>query len=531
MDCQLQLVDYKSTGYFSSLVTAFLQDDEKLRPFYQYSSLRPDFKAIIDNRKKFPVDRQLLVNELKDQYAGVSMTPKVADNIDLLLQENTFTVCTAHQPNLFTGYLYFVYKILQAIKLADELKSKYSQFNFVPVYYMGSEDNDLHELGIIHLDGQPVRWHTSQSGAVGRMKPDGIEELITEVHHHLGTDKHAEEITALLKDAYLQHEDIQTAMLYLVNALFGKYGLVVLVPDRAGFKRAILPLIKEELLEQTSYSIVNQTIQQLSEYYHAQATPREINIFYLEHNLRERIIKEKDHWKVVNTSIVFDKQQLLQELEQHPERFSPNVILRGLMQEALLPDVAFIGGGGEIAYWMELKALFEHYQLPYPLLLLRNSVLWIDGKTNQKIQHLGVNPGDLFRGKDALIRQYILQHSNDILGLEKEKELIQSLFIQLEERAGNIDVTLIPSVKAEHVKVQKSMDKIALKFLRGEKKKFKIQARQLEDICSKLFPQNSLQERVENILPYYAAHGIDFIDTIFRQLDPLNNSFTILSPQ
>ncbi|HET9869900.1 MAG TPA: bacillithiol biosynthesis BshC, partial [bacterium] len=342
--------------------------------------------------------------------------------------------------------------------------------------YMGSEDADLEELGTVHIEGVTYRWQTAQQGAVGRMKPEGLAVLIDAVTRPLGVGPFAREITALLKQAYLEHPDIQSATLFLVNALFGRYGLVVVNADTPGFKRAILPVLTEELTGQTSHGIVSQTIGRLSSHYHPQATPREINLFYLEDQLRERILREGDLWRVLNTSRTFTGPELEQELQEHPERFSPNVILRGLLQETILPDIAFIGGGGELAYWLELQDLFARYGVPYPVLMLRHSVLWVDKKSAQRLDKTGLAPAELFGDTEAVIAGFVKKHTRHELVLKQEYEETEKLYAGLEEKASAIDLTLKASVAAERKRALCSIGKLEHKFLRAEKKTFAWQA-------------------------------------------------------
>ncbi len=528
MGCKTEFINYAETGYFSPLVLDYLQEDPKLKPYYVYSPRHPDFDKIIETRKAFSTDRKLLVGELEKTYSGIPLDEAVRKNLRLLSEEDTFTVCTAHQPNLFTGYLYFVYKIIHAIKLAAYLKGRYPQYNFVPVYYMGSEDNDLEELGTMHLYGKTYHWQTNQSGAVGRMRPENIEGLINTVTQELGHNEHVRELKTLLREAYLHHTDIQTATLYLVNALFGRLGLVGLIADTPGFKNAFSTVMREDLFEQRAFSVVNKTIEALSTHYHAQATPREINLFYLDNQLRERMVKEGDQWAVLNTDKTFNRQEMEEELQKHPERFSPNVILRGVLQETILPNIAFIGGGGELAYWMELKELFTHFKVPFPLLMLRNSVLWVDEKSVKRLQKVDLQPRALFMETDALISEFVKKNTKEELVLKKEYLEIEKLFATLEQKAANIDVTLKASVGAERTKALRSIGKLEHKFLKAEKNKFGWQTELIRKVKSHLFPQNALQERVENILPYYALYGADFINDLYEHLDPMNRKFTIL---
>jgi bacillithiol biosynthesis cysteine-adding enzyme BshC len=529
MEQPVSHIPYSKTGYFNQLVIDFLAEHPHLRPFYKYSPIEPDFEAVIKEKKAFPQQREILVTALEQQYKGLEITDSVRQNISSLGQQNTFTVTTAHQPNIFTGYLYFVYKILQTIKLASELRAQYTQYNFVPIYYMGSEDADLDELGHVFIDGKTINWSTSQQGAVGRMQPVGFEELIQQVQHALGYGPYAEELIALLKRAYLEYESIQEATLYLVNELFGRYGLVVLVPDNPLLKKLFIPVMRDELFHQRSFGIVNQTIEALSKHYKVQANPREINLFYLTETSRERIVRIGDSWKVLHMPVEFTAASLEKELEEHPEKFSPNVILRGLLQETILPNIAFIGGGGEIAYWIELQDLFAHYQVPFPILLLRNSFLLTDEVSRQRLQKLGLTTAELFGEVNDLVNSFVQKHTNAALVLKDEYAAIEKLFDDLVEKARNIDITLEASVGAERTKAIKSVGKLEHKFLKAEKKKFSWQTEQIRQLKSKLFPVNSLQERKENFMPWYVQQGPAFFDHILEVLEPVSDQFGIIN--
>ncbi|MBW8687324.1 bacillithiol biosynthesis cysteine-adding enzyme BshC [Chitinophaga rhizophila] len=528
MEQPVSSIPYCKTGYFNQLVIDFLAGHPSLRPFYKHSPVTPDFEEAITAKKAFPQQRETLVAALREQYKGLEITDKVKHNIESLLDQQTFTITTAHQPNIFTGYLYFAYKILQTIKLADKLQSQYPKYNFVPVYYMGSEDADLDELGHVYIDGKTINWPTDQQGAVGKMRPEGFEELIEQVKQALGYGPYAEELIALLQKAYLEHNNIQEATLYLVNELFGRYGLVILVPDSAMLKKLFVPVMRDELLHQRSFGIVNDTIAAISKHHKVQANPREINLFYLTDTSRERIVRVGDVWKVLHSSIEFTADALERELADHPERFSPNVILRGMLQETILPNIAFIGGGGEIAYWLELQQLFEHYRVPYPVLILRNSFLLTDNNSLQRLNKLGLTITDLFEDTEVLINRFVQEHTNAELVLKDEYAAIEKLFDDLVRKATSIDVTLEASVGAERTRAVKSIGKLEHKFLRAEKKKFTWQSEQIRALKAKLFPAHSLQERKENFMPWYISMGPAFFDLILENMDPLSDQFGII---
>jgi len=346
MDCNSTNLSFEQTGYFSKIITDYCNGSPDLRPFYKHPVSLEGIAAAISARQSAQPDRHLLVTELQKQYTGIDTTAAVQQNIQLLLQPNTFTITTAHQPAIFTGHLYFVYKILHVIKLADRLKKEFPGNHFVPVFWMGSEDADLDELGHVYLNGEKLVWETKQTGAVGRMQTKGLDKMIHRIEGELSVQPYGKELIQLLRSCYLESPDIQTATFKLINALFAAYGLIVIIPDTPNLKRAMEPVFREDLLQQKPAAVVKKTIEQLGENYKVQAHPREINLFYFKDNIRELIELKDGKYEVRNTPINFTKEEILAELTAHPERFSPNVILRGLYQETVLPNIAFVGGGG-----------------------------------------------------------------------------------------------------------------------------------------------------------------------------------------
>ena len=529
MECTSTNLSYGQTGYFSKIVVDYINRAPALRSFYKHPASEEGLRASIAARQQYAGNRALLVHELKRQYSQLPSHDLVQQNIEKLADDRTFTVCTAHQPCIFTGTLFFIYKILHAIKLAGECRSLMPEYNFVPVYYMGSEDADLDELGKIWLSGEPLTWDTKQTGAVGRMNTKGLEKLIYRIEGELSVLEYGKELVSLLKDCYLNSKDVATATLKLVHSLFAEFGLIVLLPDNPELKRVMIPVFEEDLFEQKSSSIVEESIRALSENYKVQANPREINLFYLKDNIRERFERDNEHWKVVNTDISFSKEELREELHTYPERFSPNVILRGIYQETILPNIAFVGGGGEIAYWLEFKNLFDFHHVPYPLLILRNSFLVIEKKWKDKISRIGFTEADTFKNKEELLNELVKRESQQQVTLLEEVNNADEYYGHLKSIAGSIDETLVTHVSALQTRALKSLLDLEKKLLRAEKKKFDNHNRQIINIKSALFPHNSLQERIDNFLPYYARWGKAFLYQIFENSLTFEQEFVILT--
>jgi len=524
-------IPYGQTHSFSKIVLDYLNESEALQSFYHLFPRRESLAAAIKAKSQHHQNRQLLSDALTAQYQNLDKTPALTNNIGLLKQPNTFTITTAHQPNIFTGPLYFVYKILHAVKLAEYCHSLYPEYNFVPVYYMGSEDADLDELGHIYLNGEKLEWNTKQTGAVGRMTVDNeLLQLINRIESEIGVQPYGMDIMKAVRMFYGKGTNIQTATLGFVNYLFGSYGLVVLVPDNPLLKSVAVDLFKDELMQQHSSGIVARTAQLLEDAgYKAQAHGREINLFYLMDNgERLRIEKEGGKWKVLGSAISFNETELLTELQSNPARFSPNVILRGLFQEMILPDIIFIGGGGELAYWLELKGVFDYYKVPYPILVLRNSFLVISKKQAEKINKLGFTGQELFLSPLGLKNKWVKAHSQHNLSIESAQVAVKALFESLADQAAPIDPTLKRHIYALQKQQEKNMVELGKKFLRAEKKNYNDAMRQIDALKQHIFPQGNLQERIDNILPFLASWGPGFIETLYRHSYALEQQFVIL---
>lgn len=528
MDCTITSLPYPQTGFTTKIIEDYLKEAPSLRPFFTHPVSVEGLIQSIECRKAFNTNRKLLVEVLRDDYAAINISEKVKQNIESLSEENTFTIVTAHQPNIFTGYLYFIYKILHIIKLADHLNHHLAHYKFVPVYYMGSEDADLDELGNININDEKIVWQTSQKGAVGRMSTEGLQEVITRLEGELIVHPFGEELISLLKDCYVNSPNIRTATFRLVNHLFENYGLIILMPDNAKFKQGMYRVFEDDLLHQTPSGIVEETIERLSQHYPVQANPREINLFYLKDDIRGRIVQLKNEWKVVGEKISFSESALKDELRQHPERFSPNVILRGLYQENILPNIAFIGGGGETAYWLEFNELFAHYHVPFPVLILRNSFLFVEKSHVQKIERLAFTVPDFFQEEHRLLTEFVKRTSGMRLDVKEEVNQLAEIYLNIKDIAGKADPGLLKHVEALQTLAVNRLNELEKKMLKAEKRKFNDQQRQIKSIKNKLFPQNNLQERVDNFMPYYAKYGKDFINTIYEHSPTLEQEFVIL---
>lgn len=526
-------IPFRDTNYFSSLICDYLDEKEDLKPFYNRFPTLDNFKQQIEEKQGSfnKNNRSSLVKALMLQYEDLKISSATLTNIDLLKHGTTFTVTTGHQLNLFTGPLYFFYKIISTINLCKQLKKTYPTFNFVPIYWMATEDHDFEEINYFNFKGKKLQWNRNASGPVGTLDLEGLDHVYDVFAAQMDNSDNAKSLKQLFRQAYLEHDTLTKATRFLVNKLFAIYGLVILDGDDPILKKIYMPYIEEELIKQTAFANVSKTneqINQLSSHYKIQVNPREINLFYIKENLRERILETNGVFGVLNTDIRWTKDELLAEVREHPERFSPNVILRPMYQEIILPNLCYIGGGGELAYWLQLKSNFESQNVTFPILLLRNSVLLVFEKQMEKLKKLNVSVADLFLNEEDLMTKITKSISDIDIDFSPQKEQLQKQFENLYKIADQTDKSFRGAVAAQEVKQKKGLENLEKRLLKAQKRKMQDVLQRVKILHDELFPRQSLQERHVNISEFYLECGEGIIQTLVQNLEPLRTEFLIL---
>lgn len=522
-------ISYQESGYFTPFIHDYLDQKKSTQSFYHLFPTLKNFGAQLEEKKKHfdPKYRETLVAVLQQQYKNNTVSSRTQEHINLLLSPNTFTVTTGHQLNLFTGPLYFLYKIISTINLAKEIQQAHPEYHVVPVYWMATEDHDFEEINHFLFNGKKIVWNKPSTGPVGRQTTEGLQSVLETFSKELGLGKKAQKIKELFKKTYLEHQYLTDATRYIANELFGAYGLVCIDADDVQLKRNFIPYINQELQSQTSYHDVTQTIQQLKPY-PAQVNPREINLFYIENNLRERIIKEGNRYRINQTHKHFSESEILEEVVKNPEKFSPNVILRPLYQEVILPNLCYIGGGGEIAYWLELKTMFTSFNIPFPILLVRNSVVLATQKQAQKAHSLQLHWNELFLKQKELIDLKTKQISKHTIDFSEQKQLLEQQFEKLFTIAKQTDASFMGAVAAQKTKQIKGLENLEKRLLKAEKRKYQDQLERIVLLQNELFPNQSLQERKNNFSEYYIHHDDDLIKKLMETLKPLAQEFNVV---
>jgi bacillithiol synthase len=507
---------------------AYATSDPKLRPFYRYSPDYQSFTQIISDKSTQNFDRNLIAEVIENQYRKLGLVQSLASKIQ---NPNFFTVVTAHQPTLFLQPLFVILKAITAINLAENLQKQHPEQHFVPIFVLGAEDHDLDELNHATIFGKKLTWQpTETGGSVGDMKTESLAPILAELKTILGTSENAVSIFSTIEKAYSSGWNFAEATQFLLVNLLGKYGLLVLNMDDERLKRKFLPIMERELFEQKSQEIVGKTIEKLQNAgFKTQATPREINLFYRTKERRDRIVRVGDFFEILNTDLKFSEVEMRAELQKSPEKFSPNVVLRPLFQELILPNLAYVGGGGEIAYWLERLEQFNHFGIPFPMLVRRASAVWLDADAQKRIEKFGFSIPEFFQDTDFLTKKFVEKHLAVEIILQEEVASMRLIFNKLAAKAKAIDPTLEAAVAAESSKQTAILEGWENRLRRAEKQKHETTLKQIAVLKEKLFPAGGLQERTDGFLSFYVKYGADFFEKLKENIQPFESGFSILN--
>jgi len=527
---QVRSIPFDKVSAFSDKDIRYTCHSDQLKSYIEVPFEIEGFGKLLDTRRTNPTDRQLLHDVVVNQYAGLSSSAATETLIDQLVMDNSFTVTTAHQPSLLTGPLYYPFKILSTINLAQKLGKLYPDDNFIPVFVLGAEDHDFEEINHFHIYGKKVTWQSDNIGATGRFSLDGLEDVIALTKEILGDSSEISDFMAHLEGLLAKAKNYGAFAFLLTHYLFDKFGLVILRMDDQRLKSAFRHIIKEEIFNAPSQALIEETQDALEKQgFGKQAHAREINFFYHCAQGRKRIIRNSDHYEIVDTDIAFTPSEMAEEIDKHPDLFSPNVVMRPLFQEYILPNLAYIGGGGELAYWLERKSQFAHFKINYPMLVRRNSAMLVTQRQIEQIEKLSLSIEDFMMPIQDLVKKYIEASDQPDFSLGRFKGAIANVFDDMAKRIGTIDPTLTKTAKAELAKAHKSVDYLESKLKKTIKQREEVQLRRIEKLKEKLFPGGGLQERYDGILEYLSGHGLSLLDNLLPLMDPFDKDFKVIT--
>lgn len=524
-------IPFSDIPYLSKTDIAYQLLDPELKAFYEYKPTTEEVNRVIQCRGNFNTDRTLLVEVLKDQYANYTKSETAIQVIQQLTDKDCYTVTTAHQPCLMTGPLYIILKAVSTIRAARQM-SEVSGKKVVPIFVVGGEDHDFEEVNHFNLFNDRISWNLpNPTGPVGRLRTESLQDIVNSVVERIGDTEYGRSLSEMIVTSHQSGRSYAEAFGHFLHLLFGEYGLIVLSMDDKRFKTAFMDIMLKEIETQFSFATVNDTQRHLEELgYKPQAFVRELNFFYLGNGGRDRILPNEDGTilTIENSDKELSIDGLLKLCKEEPENFSPNVVTRPLYQEYILPNLAYIGGGGELAYWLERKEQFSTAEIHFPMLIRRDSALWIQDRDSRYLDEIGISGNMIFQPADDWIRHFIEKNSGETMNLAPDKQLVIKALDDFARKGGSIDPTLGKSLEAEKVKILKQIDHLESRIYRSLKQKNEQTINKLKRIKEKLFPNNGLMERHDNFIQLYIKHGPNLFSLLMEHLNPFDKCFKIL---
>ena len=499
---QTNSYNFSEFGFSSQIIRDLVSNASKTQPFINTFFSVKGFESQIENKEFSNENRIILRTALNEQNSQIKLTDQSQRNIDLLKAKNTFTITTGHQLNFLTGPLYSIYKIIQVITWAERLNEIYPSNKFIPTFWMASEDHDFEEINHINLFNSKfeIEAENQSNFITGKITPTNFDAIEAELLSKFSDEELKTKVKHFL--SFYKGENLANATRSLLNELFGEFGLVIIDGDDAQLKELFLPTIKRELEESVTFENVMNSNKELDQAgYHNQVFLRECNLFYIENETtRHRIIKTDEGFEINNK--LFTKSELVAIANEFPKRFSPNALMRPVYQETILPNLVYFGGGGEIAYWLQLKSLFNDLSIPFPLLRVRDSYVLLSEKQIETLDELTYSVLDLKQNVDDLTKAYVKENSTSDISMSDEIGLFNEIRNKLTLKVETKDIGIQRFIEGELVKIESQLDKIEKKLIQNEKKNLEKSIKQIQRLKDKIYPKNGFQERFENFLQY-----------------------------
>lgn len=496
-------------------------ENSPLRKHVPFASNWDGLKAAAQNRRFSQEQRSILKHVLLEQYKGIKLSAKLKENIEALSDEKTFTVTTGHQVCFLGGPLYFVIKLASVVKLAQQLQEQLPENKIVPVFWMATEDHDFEEANHVFVQNQKFSYSSDRAGAVGRIDSKYTKEAfdaLKAVHPELEMSSFLLE----LEKAYLQSSSIAEATRKMANAWFGSQGLVCIDADHADFKKSFSGILERELKESFSISKLEEANEELGKLGMApQIQGREINLFYLSDNERSRIERSGDKYKVS------DREFSYEELISEPVKLSPNVVLRPLYQEFILPNLAYVGGPAELKYWLQLTHIFKAVDVDYPVLVHRDNFMFLKDESYQFLVENGLGIDVLWKNFDEIEKFWVdKRFSKDEEWLMWKKDFVVR-FEELSNREsfGNRTKAYIPAGKRKFEKILEQLEK---RIYRDHKFEVESELRKWHEIKEEVFPLGTFQERLISVIDIIGLMGPEPFESFVANCDPFDQKLKVL---
>jgi bacillithiol biosynthesis cysteine-adding enzyme BshC len=504
-------INSNSVKFYPKIIKDYLSGNLKSKNIVDWEYSLEQVK-LNKKRRYSSKTRSIVYQYFLNEYASFELTKKETLNIELFSKEGTFTITTGHQLMLLGGPMFFYTKIMDVIKLAKQTST--IENPVLPIFWMASEDHDYEEISTIKLFGKKITSHGNNKGPVGRIPKKQFDEFLKEVNYVLGEGEEFCEIKKLINKAFDSGKNLSQITKVFVRELFKDEGLLIIDPDCKELKTLFSEVAERELFEEVTFKSSKKHLEKLKSNYKLQVNPREINLFYIENEIRKRLIKTEGGFSTSDNSIFWTYSEMKNLIFDSPEKISPNVLLRAIYQEILLPDLAYVGGAGEISYWLELKPVFDAFQLDFPIPLVRSSYFVLKNKSYEWLRKKSIKLDSLFEDENLQINRLTKALSSNILSFENEKLYLQEFYSSLSLKGKNINPQLEKIVLGEEKRANSALKNVEKRFLNAEKKKHEQELLKLKIIIYKLFPEGKPMERVDSFIPFITKENFNFKDAI-----------------
>jgi bacillithiol biosynthesis cysteine-adding enzyme BshC len=524
--------DLPSVGGFSDLFNDYISDFQKVQNFYELDFHSPEnFKLKCETVQREFHNRESICNILLNQNHDFGCGENTFVNINRLQEENTFAIVTGQQVGIVGGPLYTLYKIFTLLKLKDQLNDNYPEMKFVPVFWLESEDHDFEEVNYVNIvnnENQIKRIHyprppkSEYHASVGDIAFDiSVAAFIQEVASALPNSDFKEDIIGLLNQAYSPGVTFEKAFVQWINLLLPDSGIIFISPDDKNIKQLLSVVFQKEINEYPRTSqLVIQKSAELEKNYHAQIKPRALNLFLFHKEGRYLIEPRENDFSLKGTRKYFSKEELLIIARETPELLSPNVVLRPICQDTILPTVAYIAGPSEIAYFAQLKPVYKNFGLTMPIIYPRASVTILEDKVArilEKYELIIENIYEGFENASERVMNFVSEVKIDELFSESNQR-VTDLLNEMKFGLGYIDQTLLGTLENTQLKIEAALQVLKEKTNSAQKHKHEVALKQVEKVFNNVFPNGNFQERELNIINYLNKYGLDFHKWLMSEL-------------
>ncbi len=527
-------IKYQDLPGFRSIYLDYINNENFVKQYYNQNFR--DEKSYTDKFNEIAgyerLHRNLLPDIISEQYDDQYKSQLLKTNLDLLNNSNTLAVVTGQQLELYSGPLYTIYKIITAIKFARKLKEQYDGYNFVPIFWLEGDDHDFEEVAsfsifnktneLVKLKYEDGKTDEANRGSIGKLAfNENFDTLAVQLKDELKETEFKDSLVDSLNEIYNSSSTFINSFRKFLNKLFGEYGLIVFDPQDAKIKKLLRPIFKNEL---TNYRLHSDTaIQvsaQLDEHYHAQVKVKPVNLFLNDKDGRHLIEPTEEGFKLRNKRNRFSLDELLDRIDTDPSDFSPNVLLRPVCQDYILPTAFYVGGPAEIAYFAQVVPNYDFFNVPKPFVFPRASTTIVEKNILGLLEKFELNITDVFGDGDELKNRIVNNLSEvDINKIfDASAKDINIALDKLKEQLFAIDPTLIDNANKSLDKILHTLNIMKSKSENAMNRKHDIVLRQVNKVLENLYPNGNYQEREINYLSFAVKYGDDIIKWLFNEL-------------